>query len=62
MKKSAQSPDYVTRGRLAKETGTNIETVRYYEKIGLLPDADRDRSAIATTMHRRWSGSNFSVA
>lgn len=36
MKKSFNSPDYVTRGRLAKETGTNVETVRYYEKIGLM--------------------------
>lgn len=24
-------------GRLAKDTGTNIETIRYYERIGLLP-------------------------
>ncbi len=24
-------------GRLAKQTGTNVETVRYYERIGLLP-------------------------
>ena len=49
-------------GELAKRSGLTAHTLRYYEKIGLLPDADRDRSAIATTMHRRWSGSNFSVA
>ena len=24
-------------GRLAKHTGTNIETIRYYERVGLLP-------------------------
>lgn len=29
------------RGELAKRTGCNIETVRYYEKIGLLPDPPR---------------------
>jgi MerR family mercuric resistance operon transcriptional regulator len=37
MKKFASPVDYVTRGRLATETGTSIETVRYYEKIGLMP-------------------------
>lgn len=28
-------------GELSKATGTNIETVRYYERIGLLPASDR---------------------
>lgn len=28
-------------GELSKATGTNIETVRYYERIGLLPAPDR---------------------
>jgi MerR family transcriptional regulator, mercuric resistance operon regulatory protein len=27
-----------SRGALAKKTGVNIETIRYYEKIGLMPD------------------------
>lgn len=31
----------MTRGELAKLTGCNIETVRYYEKIGLLPEPPR---------------------
>ena len=31
----------LTRGALAKETGVNIETIRYYEKIGLMPDPVR---------------------
>jgi len=30
-----------TIGRLAKTTGTAVETVRYYEKIGLLPAPPR---------------------
>lgn len=34
----------ITRGRLAKLTGCNIETVRYYEKIGLMPEPSRTRS------------------
>ena len=29
------------RGKLAERTGCNIETIRYYEKIGLMPDPPR---------------------
>ncbi|MEQ8312205.1 MAG: helix-turn-helix domain-containing protein [Sphingopyxis sp.] len=28
-------------GELARATGTNIETIRYYERIGLLPEPGR---------------------
>ena len=28
-------------GELSRRTGCNIETIRYYERIGLLPRADR---------------------
>ncbi len=28
-------------GELSRVTGTNIETIRYYERIGLLPEPDR---------------------
>ncbi|MBA3909923.1 MAG: MerR family transcriptional regulator [Rhodobacter sp.] len=31
----------VTRGDLARATGCNIETIRHYEKTGLLPDPPR---------------------
>lgn len=31
----------LTRGELAQATGCNIETIRYYEKTGLLPDPPR---------------------
>src|SRR5437870_2365442 len=30
-------------GRLAKRTGTNIETIRYYERVGLLPAPARSQ-------------------
>ncbi len=30
-----------SRGGLSSETGVNIETIRYYEKIGLMPDPAR---------------------
>jgi len=31
------------RGDLARMTGCNLETIRYYEKIGILPDPPRSR-------------------
>jgi MerR family mercuric resistance operon transcriptional regulator len=31
----------LTRGKLASRTGCNIETIRYYESIGLLPEPRR---------------------
>lgn len=31
----------LTRGELARTTGCNIETIRYYEKTGMLPDPPR---------------------
>ncbi len=34
----------MTIGQLAKETGENSQTIRYYENIGLLPRADRNQS------------------
>lgn len=30
-------------GELSKATGTNVETIRYYERIGLLPKPSRTR-------------------
>lgn len=31
----------ITRGELAKRTGCNLETIRYYEKIRLMPEPSR---------------------
>ena len=36
-----ESESSLTRGDLARATGSNIETIRYYEKTGLLPDPPR---------------------
>lgn len=32
------------RARLAQRTGCNLETIRYYEKIGMMPDPPRTAS------------------
>ncbi|MBR9972281.1 MerR family transcriptional regulator [Magnetospirillum sulfuroxidans] len=32
-------------GELAKRCGLSVHTIRYYERIGLLPMADRDQSS-----------------
>ncbi|MGX7708910.1 MerR family transcriptional regulator [Methylobacterium sp. Gmos1] len=32
-------------GELAKRSGLSAHTIRYYERIGLIPYADRDRSS-----------------
>jgi MerR family mercuric resistance operon transcriptional regulator len=34
----------ITRGKLAAETGCNIETIRHYENIGLMPNPPRSAS------------------
>jgi MerR family mercuric resistance operon transcriptional regulator len=43
------------RAELARRTGCNLETVRYYEKIGLLPEPPRTESGYRTydTTHER---------
>ena len=42
-------------GTLSKRTGCNIETIRYYEKIGLLPAPPRSsgRRRLYTDTHRK---------
>ena len=34
----------LTRSKLARETGCNIETIRYFERTGLLPEPPRSAS------------------
>ena len=36
MTESPRTPPLTTRGRIAKEVGCNVESVRYYEQIGLM--------------------------
>ena len=31
----------ITRGELARRTGVNLETIRYFERVGILPDPPR---------------------
>ena len=43
------------RAELAQRTGCNLETVRYYEKVGLLPEPPRTTSGYRSydTSHER---------
>lgn len=41
MVKKRMFSNVLTRGELAERTGCNAETVRYYEKVGLLPKPPR---------------------
>jgi MerR family mercuric resistance operon transcriptional regulator len=44
MAKTNRSPARrITRGVLSKRAGCNIETVRYYERVGLMPDPGRSK-------------------
>ncbi len=38
--------DQLTIGTLAKASNVNVETIRYYQRIGLLPTPDRDYGSI----------------
>ena len=35
----------LTIGTLAKKTGTKVQTIRYYEQIGLMPEPGRTEGA-----------------
>lgn len=39
-----ESQSGLSRGELARATGSNIETIHYYAKTGLLPDPPRTGS------------------
>ena len=41
--------DGLSIGRLAERTGVKVETIRYYERIGIMPQPDRTESG-----HRRY--------
>lgn len=43
---AAKSDPGVTIGRLAESTGVHLETIRYYQRLGLMPTPDRNRGAI----------------
>jgi MerR family mercuric resistance operon transcriptional regulator len=48
-------PIRLTIGKLSEETGVNIETIRYYERIGLVPAPPRSqgRQRLYDDLHRR---------
>jgi MerR family transcriptional regulator, mercuric resistance operon regulatory protein len=48
-------PHRLTIGKLSKQTGVNIETIRYYERIGLVPAPPRSqgRQRLYDDLHRQ---------
>jgi MerR family mercuric resistance operon transcriptional regulator len=42
------------RAELARRTGCNIETIRYYEKIGMMPDPPRTAAGYRVYNERAW--------
>ena len=38
-------------GKLSKETGTNIDTIRYYERVGLLTAPTRTQVAVTRSSY-----------
>ena len=50
----SMSKSVLSRGALAKETGVNSETIRYYEKAGLMPDPPRSGAG-----HRLYDGTHL---
>ena len=49
----------LTRGKLATQTGCNIETIRYYETIGLLPVPARTASGYRAYSNEHLRRLNF---
>jgi len=49
----------LTRGKLATQTGCNIETIRYYETIGLIPAPARTTSGYRAYSHEHLRRLNF---
>ena len=41
MSKSVQTQQKLTIGKLASAAGVNVETIRYYQRIGLIAEPDR---------------------
>lgn len=48
-------------GELAKRTGCPVETIRYYEREGLLPEPARSEATIGNTPWRMSSACRSSV-
>ena len=52
--KSNSQVQHLTRGEVSKRAGCHIETVRYYERIGLLPPPPRSKGG-----HRIYNGDHL---
>lgn len=52
----------ITIGDLGKATGTRVETIRYYERVGLLPAPPRTQSNYRSYGRRNWRACRSSGA
>ena len=50
------TPARLAIGALSQRAGCQVETIRYYERVGLLPRPPGAREAIACTHRRTSSG------
>ena len=52
--------DTIKIGQLARNAGVNVETIRYYQRRGLLAQPDNRKAATGITDRARCSGCNLS--
>ena len=51
MGKRQSRDDFFTSGELSRRTGVNVETIRYYERIGLMPHPPRTQGGHRAYTH-----------
>ncbi len=47
---------------VSAQTGLSVDTLRFYEKIGLIDPPPRDDGGGVTTTQRCWGGSGFWIS
>ena len=55
---AARSGDAMTIGALSERTGVGVETIRYYERVGVLPRPSRGTAGVAHAGYRRYGAAD----